>query len=38
MPRKAVYVPGSVSGTPSNIYSGLGIVYDSENPGNLIVK
>ena len=38
MPRKAVYVPGSVFGTPSNIHSGLGITYDSENPGNLIVK
>jgi hypothetical protein len=38
MPRKAVYVPGSVQGTPSNIKSGLGITYGSDNPGNLIIE
>lgn len=38
LPRKAVYIPESISGTPSNIHSGLGITYGSENPGNLIIK
>jgi hypothetical protein len=38
MPRKAVYVPGAIQGTPSNIKSGLGITYDSDNPGNLIIE
>lgn len=38
MPRTAIYVPGSVNGTPSNIHSGLGHTYDSQNPGNLIIK
>ena len=36
VPRKAVYVKGALSGTPSDIYSGLGITYDSEDPGSLI--
>lgn len=36
VPRKAVYVPGGISGTPSDIYSGLGIIYGSDNPGSLI--
>lgn len=38
MPRTAIYVPGSINGTPSNIHSGLGHTYDSQNPGNLIIK
>ena len=38
LPRTSVYVPGTIEGTPSNIHSGLGIVYDSNNPGTLIIK
>lgn len=37
-PRAAKYVPGTISGTPSSIFSGLGIEYNSSNPGNLIIK
>lgn len=36
-PRTARYVPGSITGTPTNIYSGLGHTYDSDNPGALII-
>lgn len=36
-PRAARYVPGPVTGTPTNIYSGLGHTYDSDNPGALII-
>lgn len=38
LPRVATYVDGAIEGTPSNIHSGLGIVYDSNNPGTLIIK
>lgn len=38
LPRVATYVDGTTEGTPSNIHSGLGIMYGSQNPGNLIVK
>lgn len=37
VPRKATYVSGSINGTPSNIYSGLGHSYTSENPNGLII-
>ena len=37
-PRIATYINGNVSGTPSSIFSGLGINYNSSNPGNLIIK
>ena len=37
-PRISTYVKGNVEGTPSNIHSGLGIIWGSENPGNLIIK
>ena len=37
VPRKAVYVPGEISGDPTNIYSGLGLIYGSEDPGSLII-
>ncbi len=37
-PRIATFVPEEISGTPSNVFSGLGILYGSENPGSLIVK
>jgi hypothetical protein len=33
LPRKAVYIEGGIQGTPSNIHSGLGFTYGSENPG-----
>lgn len=36
--RVARYIPGAISGTPSSIFSGLGITYDTNNPGNLIIK
>ena len=35
-PRSATYVPKSITGTPTNLHSGLGITYDSSNPGSLI--
>lgn len=38
IPRRAVYVPGTVVGTPSRIYSGLGITYGSVEPKSLIIK
>ena len=37
-PRVSIYIPGQISGTPSSIFSGLGITYGTNNPGNLIVK
>ena len=37
-PRISTYVKGNIEGTPSNIHSGLGIIWGSENPGNLIIK
>lgn len=37
-PRVSTYTKGSIEGTPSNIYSGLGIIWGSDNPGNLIIK
>lgn len=37
-PRISTYTKGSIEGTPSNIYSGLGIIWGSDNPGNLIIK
>ena len=37
VPRKAIFVKGNIEGDPSNVYSGLGITYDSENPGSLII-
>ena len=37
-PRISTYTKGSIEGTPSNIYSGLGILWGSDNPGNLIIK
>ena len=37
-PRISTYVNGNIEGTPSNIHSGLGIIWGSENPGNLIIK
>lgn len=37
-PRVAKYIPGTISGTPSSIFSGLGINYGTSNPGNLIIK
>lgn len=38
LPRSAVYQSGTIDGISSNIFSGLGILYGSENPGNLIIK
>lgn len=37
-PRVSKYVSGTISGTPSSIFSGLGINYSTNNPGNLIIK
>ena len=36
-PRTAVYVPGSINGTPTYLHSGLGHTYNSENPGPWII-
>lgn len=33
-----VEIRDTVEMHPSNVHSGLGIVYDSQNPGNLIIK